>query len=212
MKLTRFVLCAACAMVPVGTFAGPLFDNLGDANVGNRTPFVFHQYQSFSTGVSSFLFDDVKLSLDGDGSALTSFSIGLYADSSTTPGALIQDLGTLLDNAIPSGAFTVVDYSFAGIALLANTRYWIGMSSANQSNVLWAIEDPLNNPGDIGVAGEYVSDSGVVSLSTSPATQEAFKMQVNGTNIVSGAPEPGTIALMLTGLLAMGLRLRLRRT
>jgi hypothetical protein len=184
-----------------------------DQNSGNRTPFQTAQYQSFSTGVDNFLFNDVMLALDGDDAALKSITVGLYADSSTSPGTLVQSLGTIADTVVPSGGFSAVDFSFSAITLLSNTRYWIGLSSANQSNVLWGLEDPTIHPGDIGVSGEFISDSGIVSLSNSPQTLAAFKMRVSGTTVepIAATPEPAGVALMLFGLLAVAVGVQARR-
>jgi hypothetical protein len=97
-------------------------------------------YNSFSTGSSPVTLTDVKLQLDLiDTGGIGTISVGLYADSSTTPGSLLQALGTLSDSSLTLNVGGTFDFPVSpGFALAANTRYWIGLSTANNSLSGWA--------------------------------------------------------------------------
>src|SRR5581483_4195163 len=188
-----------CAGIPAR--ATVAFNNLAEPNVGNRTAFSTPQYQSFSTPGSVFLLADVQLLLTGPGSSDTaSFTVGLYADSSTSPGTLLNTLGTLTDNSVPGSGFTIEDFSFSPISLSANTRYWIGISSSNGSLAEWSLGFGPT-AGDVGVAGEFTDDSGSVSSTAFPGSHTlAFQMQVMDG---PATPEPSTIVLGLSGLVLL---------
>lgn len=102
-----------------------------------------------------------------------SITIGLYADSATSPGALLAVIGTRDDNQLTTSP---VDYDIpllTPFALAAGTRYWIGMSTSNHSLAGWGYTGDVSG---IGVASEYGADntSGVVP---NPIF-EAFRMRI----------------------------------
>jgi hypothetical protein len=55
------------------------------------------------------------------------FTVGLYANNSTTPGSLITDLGTVFDSSLTSGASPIDVILKANPVLSSRTRYWIGL-------------------------------------------------------------------------------------
>jgi len=77
--------------------------------------------------------------------------VGLYTDSATGPGSLLETLGTIPDSHLNT-TLAVLDFSLSSPeALAANTRYWIGVSATN-SSAEWSF-DATN--GGTGVANEY---------------------------------------------------------
>lgn len=208
ITVRALALLAISASVPAS--ATILFNNFADPSVGNRSAFSVSQFQSFSTGVGGFSLGDVQLLLEGPSlSDAASFSVGLYADSSTSPGSLISSLGTMNDSAVSNVGFTATDFSFSAISLSANTRYWIGLTSSNGSNTRWSLgEGP--QPGDVGVSGEFYDDSGSISSTTFLTTQfVSFQMQLSDGPAV---PEPATMVLAMAGLGAVALLRRRRRS
>jgi cytochrome c peroxidase len=112
----------------------------------------------------------VLLSASASGASIT---IGLYADSATSPGALLTVIATRNDSQLTSSP---VDYDFpllTPFALAAGTRYWIGMSSSNHTLAGWGFTGDVSG---IGVGSEYGADNtfGVVP---NPIF-EAFRMRI----------------------------------
>jgi hypothetical protein len=110
------------------------------------------------------------LSVSGSAGSIT---IGLYADSGTSPGALLTVIATRIDSQL---TISPVDYNFpllTPFALAAGTRYWIGMSTSNDSLAGWGYTGDMSG---IGVASEYGADNtfGVVP---NPIF-EAFRMRI----------------------------------
>ena len=128
--------------------------------------------------------------LGGDPSG--SVTVQLVSDNNTSPGAVLATLGTLDDT---DATFSLTPYDFPvspGIALAANTRYWIELSTSNSSSILWGWSFDLSGPG---VAGEfYFADGFGVIPNDSP-----YQMLV----IATAVPEPSSLAL--GGLGAVGL-------
>jgi len=178
-------------------------------SAGNRPLVTSAQYQSFSNGAGSFSLTDVEILLNGSPDTISSLSVDLRADSSTTPGALLDHIGTLPDSSLVPNSNTLFDFPTAAFALSANTRYWIEVSTTNGSDANWDLEAvfaPLP-PGDIGVAGEFHDDTGVVSpddrnIGSTPF-REAFQMQVTVSATTSGVPEPSAFLLGGVGLLTL---------
>jgi hypothetical protein len=85
-------------------------------------------------------------------------TVGLYADSSSFPGA--QVIGTL-----SVGAQGIYDFPVnPGISLNPNTRYWIGVSGLGNSVAGWASTGSTAGTGNI--ANEFYCYSSVVSRPT----------------------------------------------
>ena len=183
---TSFSLCPAAVV----------YDNLGAASggadpIGSFGPL----YDSFSTGAAGLNLVDVwvKLVLPLQIPPDPSITVALYANSSTSPGALLWTIGSIDDSELSSA---LQDYEFTlstPYALAANTRYWIGLSTTG--NARWAWSEDLSGTG---VAGEYFANSnGVYDNSGGP-----YQMQLNdGSNV----PEPASLLMMGGALLALGL-------
>ena len=206
----HLVVSALAAVVGLAmTGSGPamadvLYDNLGATNASvqgdgvsstgtftNTVPFG-PLSDSFSTGSSPFVFKYLDLRLDRPDAPSGSITVSLLNDSSTSPGTLNTTLGTVADSAVTTSA-EIVEISVASINLLANTRYWIQLSSSDGSDISW--EYSFDNSG-VGVAGEFFDNQdGVASNSFGP-----YQMRIADTSL----PEPATLAIFGLGLAGLG--------
>jgi len=163
-------------------------------------------YGSFSTGVATGNLSGLQLVMESSNpSDGLSLRVGLYSDNSTSPGSLITFLGTIADSALTSSP-TLVNVSLSATpSLLANTRYWIGLSvvTFNPITTSWVFESPDSGTG---VAGEYYDTTG---LTANNSFSSALMMQVAEDTVIA-APEPGSILLVAGGLCGLGVALRRR--
>jgi hypothetical protein len=186
--------------------AAVVFSNIPGVPDGDRSLIPDAQFQSFSTGAGGFSLTDVMLLLSGGGADTNFFSVDLYADSSTSPGSLLFHIGSKVDNTLTISCNCIYDFPTAPFALSANTRYWIGLSTTDGSGVDWSIEGGfVTPPGDVGVAGEFHDDTGIVGPDYSGSGfLEAFQMVVTDSpTTTSGVPEPSTLVLGAAGLLSL---------
>jgi len=143
---------------------------------------------------------------DGSGGSIT---VALYSDNDTSPSGQLTVIGTLPDSSLPtSSSGGAVDFPLAtAYPLAANTRYWIGLTSSNDSVADWL---ETNVTTGTGVAGEFLfADDGV--MPNNPET-EPFIMQVdNGSPSISPTPAPPTLVLGLLGIACLGLYFARRR-
>lgn len=235
MRWNRIVAAAAFAMAsstwicPAG--ATIIYDNLSfpttfsdsirastDGPLGN----------SFSTGANAFTLTDVKVKVELETRtpvAGASVTVGLYADSSTSPGSLISTIGTFLDTQLGARFEPVImDFALAGIALDANTRYWIMLSTDNNSRAGWAAAggdgsgSTYGESGGYGVggAGEYFYVGGAISqgyptnvFENGASPYLPYEMQLGGT--VGAVPEPATWIMMMLGFGGLGFAYRRSR-
>jgi hypothetical protein len=118
--------------------------------------------------------------------------VSLYSDSSTSPGTLLATSATtVLDTSLSDtpAAFTF-PFSYP---LATNTRYWIGVSSPNDSVAEWWVTDTLTGTE---TATEYSEFDGEVT-----ANDQAFLMQVNGAPTTPPpTPAPASVTLVVIGL------------
>src|SRR3984957_5623117 len=155
------------------------------------------------TGASSVDMVELLISLSNGGVPTGSFTINLYADSSTKPGALLATFGTFNDDVF--GIATGFDLLGASVpqtlALAANTRYWIGLLDNGQSNIAWSHAPDASGTGG---AGEFWANSpgGVLTVNANSDAATPFQMLVDGTTI--SVPEPSTWAMVLLGFAGLG--------
>src|ERR1039457_4066821 len=157
-----------------------LFDELNAANSGSDSVTkVGPLGESFSTGASAVSLTDVMVKLNiaqnngGTFDALTrrragggstwvqpaassspAVTIALYSNNVLRPGTLLAQLGTVPDSSLPSsGAYQNFDIPVnPPVPLTANTRYWILITSSNNSVAAWAWTPDVTG---IGSANEY---------------------------------------------------------
>ncbi len=175
--------------------ADVIYDNLGSFNADVDPIASFGPLaNSFSTGPSGFTLADVQLLLTLNNLPPTgSVSVALYSDSSTSPGNLLLNIGTLNDSAL-SSALSVFDFPLASTyTLTANKRYWLEVYSLDNSAAWWGWS---LDQSAIGVAGEYFYNLDV------PASNEygPYQMKLSDTSAV---PEPTTMLLLGLGLIGL---------
>ncbi len=218
MKLSIMSLVLAGGLTMGGVArATDLFNNLSDPVLGHETtsnggsgPAGYPAYlaEAFYTGSSSFHLTNValKLASGGGGSPTTNVTVSLVADmpnvptpidpSPDFPGATIATLGTLADTAV-AGSDTI--YTFAANQILApNSIYWIKLdSNVPFTETFWAYAS---------VGSELYYDG--IQPGYPINTQFPFELQVSGSAVTSGTPEPATWAMMLIGFAGAGAALR----
>lgn len=194
---TLTLLLAAGGRVHADTI---LYNNLGAASDGSdpiaTNPFG-PLFDSFSTGATPVNLTDVKVLLSGSPSSAT-ITVALLSDSSTSPGAVLDVIGTLSDNAL-SGTPTVFDFPVVpSFPLAANTRYWIELSSPD-STAEWSYSLDTSGPG---VSGEFFGHQDQVF----PNEEGPYQMEVTAETAApapAAVPEPSSLALCALGGLAL---------
>lgn len=148
-------------------------------------------YASFTTEGAGQI-TDVQLVLTGENTSSGAVQVGLYADNSTAPGALITSLGTISDSLL-SGTPSIYDLALTvSPEVAAATRYWIGLSGTTTAGWSWT-----NDFSGTSVSSEFSSNFyGTFSDIDGP-----YQMSIatSTTNIV--APEPASALLLAAGVL-----------
>jgi hypothetical protein len=155
--------------------------------------------QSFSTTAGGSVgLSEVTLRLDRNGAAQSqeAIQVNLLGDSSTHPGSLISQLGTIDASLIPLSTFSDFILSIQNVSLAADTRYWIELSDPGflNSSVAWDTNSPRTRPG---AASESSFYPGGVTQGF------AFQMQVV-VDPANSVPEPGSLLLVGTAIAALG--------
>lgn len=207
MKSSHLVAIVALASLAFATssFATDLYNNIGLSSHGFDVinPPIGPLYDSFSTPGSRQTITGLTLKLEGSNQDGT-LTVGLYADSSTTPGGLISALGTFDDSTIGS---TVADYAVTlpinPPTLAAGTRYWIGLTDTKNGGVSWSFPAYSSTPSGTGVVGEYFTVEG---KTYSNSKSSPFQMDLTSV----AAPDGGSTAMLL-GMALLGLVLLRRK-
>ena len=207
MKLAKkaLLLGALLGLVCAGAArADDIYNNLG--NTGNGADPIGSDFgplaNSFSTGSSSFDFQSLTVILSGTTSTGTTTAY-LLSDSSTSPGSILETIGTISESGISSapGLFTLsTDY-----LLSPDTRYWIELTSDDgpdddSANWQWTLDTS-----GTGVSGEYIAQfQGSGDWVVLPNGNGPYQMEVSDTN-GANVPEPGTLWLAAAGMAALAL-------
>jgi PEP-CTERM motif len=198
--------------------------NSGSLDLGIQAINIYDQ--SFQTGSAPLRLSDVAISLDSkfstEGDVFTvSLKGGVpLADLSYDPanglnidplfGPVIDSI-TLLLSGLSTSLTTEHFDQFAGIALQANTFYWIeiGIPSIGFDGDSLELGMTKDTSG-VGVAGGYNASQITDTTFFPNAPPPSFlQMEVTGAAV---APEPSTWALMLVGLAGLGLAGRSHRS
>ncbi len=172
---------------------------------------------SFSTGADPFTLTDVKIRAQEQSRTPTVgglVTVSLLSDSGTSPGSVLAVLGTFGDSDLSRSVSTIIDLpQIAGIALDPDTRYWIELTTDNNSRAGWnGVGNGLDSttsaygtgPGQWGIGGEgeYFFVGGAEAeggyptdvFPNGPGISVPYEMAVSGS-----VPEPSTWAMMLLG-------------
>ncbi len=210
-------LVFACALT-LSAAPVTLFNDLGGepedvgASVTDEAPLA----ESFSTGGSSYNLTSVVLTLSSENTGPRgSITVNLYSDSSTSPGTLLTQIGTLDDTALSSN---LQNYTFTlatPYSLAANTRYWIGVTSVGGSIALWWYLDISDSLTGTGAASEFDDDAGDIRANGS-GESDTFLLQVTANPAAapppSATPVPPSLTLTLIGVVCLGLYSMRRRS
>lgn len=187
------ILLLGCAVCGTASATTLLYYNLADAST------VYDQltstlYQSFTSGSTSLMMDDLQLNLLGVTPYTGSFAIGLYSDASNTPNTLLLTIATEEDSSLTATA-AVYDFPVADFTLSANTQYWIGLAPT-AVDAKWG--GTTVQAGDTGTAGQSIDIGGLVYPTN---TNFAFLMSIDAVPATqSGVPEPSSGLLLGAGL------------
>lgn len=183
LLLVLALSCAASATV--------IYDNLDAQSYGIESVYGFGPLaDSFSTGNSPFTLLGLGLKLEDMGAPTGSFTIQLLADDNIHPGNPIYTIATVADSSLTD---SLQDYFFQlqmPQVLDPNTRYWIGLSSSDNSTAGWSWSVDTSG---VGVSGEYFANMGGVYTNDNGA----YQMQV------SDVPEPATLITLGTGVVGL---------
>lgn len=207
---SSFMPLAALLLALIGPVqADTIFDNSSPVtNSADSISLYGPLYGSFSTNASGGSLTALELSiLLGEYAQTGGIDIGLYSDSSTSPGTEIATIGFIDDTTLDLGPLNTGELYNISLTsqpvLAANTRYWIGLSNDSSTDPTpsgWTYTTDLSGPG---VATEYYDNT---SQGITPNSSfGGYQMLVQTT-----APEPATLSAFLLGLCLLAFRLRHR--
>lgn len=148
---------------------------------------------SFSTGATAVTLSDVKLLLEISPPPAGSITVTLLSDASMNPGAFLTTIGTWSDGSL-SDIPAVIDFPTT-YNLAAHTRYWVQVSTSDESSAEWLFSFDTSGPG---VANEFTANAnGVVPNSEGP-----YQMEVIAVPTVS-TPEPSSLTFLFLGSLGL---------
>jgi hypothetical protein len=167
-----------------------VYDNLSESSAGaDGVGFVGPLFDSFTSGPAGPL-TGLQLMLSGDDTSSGTLDVGLFADSSTSPGQLMAALGTIRDSALSETPATYNISLTATPLLTTGTLYWIGLYGTTTGEWSYDYDDS-----GIGVANDYFANQlGVFSNINDP-----YQMSVT-TEGASTVPEPASFLLVAAGL------------
>lgn len=194
----------AAALISPHASAVTLYDNLGASAGGSDVAGlngVGPLYASFSTKGTSFSLSNFNVLINGGTIDKGSYYIAVYRDDPTAldPAPNLDPLTGQLykssnfdDTSLPDTK-SVVNFAFAPIVLDPNTRYWIGLGSVGDTELIWHF---ASNAAGIGVASEFWRNA----VDGGPNGLGPYQMQIG-----SEVPLPAALPLFATVLAGGGL-------
>jgi hypothetical protein len=194
---------ALISLASLPAAATNLYDNIsGTSSELDRAANDGPLFNSFSTGATASVLSLVLINLTNDGvtGSAGSFSVNLYADSSTSPGALLTTIASLPDSVLSTSLDSIALFPSTSELLAANTRYWIGLVGP-ASAAAWSVASDTTGTG---VADEFWANSpnGSPIVTANSDASPAYQMLVSVT--APSAPEPSTWAMLLLGFVGLG--------
>ncbi|MGO8699612.1 MAG: choice-of-anchor R domain-containing protein [Limisphaerales bacterium] len=176
-----------------------VYDSLGSPPNGAAASTPYGLFDSFTANANETISSLTLALFNPAPGAAGMMTIGLYADSSPLPGALIATLGTIDEATVGT---SIGDYNVsltADPSLTAGTRYWIGVAAFP---VEWA---QTSYTSGTGVSGEYWGGSIVAYPNSDPAGP--FQMELTATGQAPDMSNPAS----LLGLFVAGLTIARRK-
>jgi hypothetical protein len=156
---------------------------------------------SFSTDEYSGPITQITLMLQGLSDIPGSISVELYGNGhGTSLGADLGTLGTIDDSVLPLTTAPIVLDVASSPVLQADTRYWIALTT-EPDNITAGWGYTFDTTGT-GVEDEYFQD-GIGLLPNDPSGPYQMEVEIDDPDIVT--PEPGTLLLAGSALVAIGL-------
>jgi len=197
LTFTRFVTAATFLLclpaIPVRA-ATILSDNLSAASSGTESASGSTWITgSFGTDASQYLLDSFTLLLAN--SSTGTAEVDIYDDGGLQPGSLI---GILMPPAVYSTTLAPTTFSGNSILLSANSTYWVVLkATSGQFDWSWTTDNTGTGVGFQNTWGSS-DDAGATWF-----TYDVFPVQFSAeaSTAAAAAPEPGTLALFMTGAL-----------
>ncbi|WP_414517029.1 choice-of-anchor R domain-containing protein [Nostoc sp. PCC 9305] len=151
--------------------AAVLYDSLTDISSVGSSSVTIKPANSFSTDSTAESLTSVVLSLKETGVPGIS-TLSLLSDSSTSPGSSLLTIATINDSTL-TGSLTDYIYTLATpYTLAANTRYWIQLTTENNSSARWSYS---GDGSGVNVANEYWYNTKLAG----PNSEGPYQLQVN---------------------------------
>lgn len=199
----RRLSLALFSLASLPAAATNLYDNISvSSGAVDRAATDGPLFDSFSTRSTASVLSLVLINLTNDGvtGSTGSFSVNLYADSSTIPGALLTTIATLPDSDLSTAIDSIALFPATAELLAANTRYWIGLVGP-ASAVAWSVASDATGTG---VAGEFWASTPGGSLTVITNSDAIAPYQMLVSVATPSVPEPSTWAMLILGFAGLG--------
>lgn len=190
---------SAIAMASPTAQAAVVYNNLGAAASGSDPIYSYGPLaNSFTTGADGGTLRGVQALLMNLGpNVVGNVQVNLLSSNGAAPGSTLLSLGSLSSADIASSGFQ--SYSFAATSaydLSANTTYWVQILAADLNAIQWSFTSDLSGAG---VAGESSYSAAFGVSPNASAALDGFGPYQMAVEV----PEPGSLALVSLGLIAV---------
>ncbi len=208
MRLRAALIAALIALGFVANVQAGILWDYSPALYGVTTPNYSNRlgYQYFGEQIhfdadvevgAMAVYSALSASLVGD-----SVTINLWADASGSPGALLQSFTSeisVIDTDGVGSSTTVRKYAVfdTPLSLLGSTSYWIGMTGTTKDLAQGGLAS-VPPGGDAKMAGFTTSPTSYHMSGTGDMAMRLYEAAE-----IPGVPEPGTLGLLLAGLVGM---------